>query len=95
MYAKDEFGEYLLGFGSNLLSSDIINIAKSVSGVISASILTPTPVSNQVLISVGSDEILTNTGSSISINMIPLESSDLAGSKRDKYLFQNPRNLNR
>jgi len=90
-YSKNEFGEYLLEFGTDLLISDVINLAKDVPGVIGVAIVSPLPVTNQVLVQVGDDQILTNTGSTVNVQMVAFEESDIATNKTDKYLFTNPK----
>jgi hypothetical protein len=90
-FTRDQYDEFLLEFGSDLLISDVISLVDGIPGVIACAVQSPVPVSAQVLVSVKDSEILTNEGSNILISWVKYEESSISRGRNDKFLYTNPK----
>ena len=89
-YTEDR--ERRLTFGTDLLISDIYETITGISGVVAMSITSPTAFTDIVLLNILDDEILTETGSGVTLNMIPVtDSAELRSNSSEKYFFNNPK----
>lgn len=91
-FVYSENQERKLTFGTDLLTSDVYEEVATVKGVIGLAINSPIPYSNIVLVNVSSTSILTNQGSTFTLNMIAsTDSTDIRASKTEKWFLNNPK----
>lgn len=84
-------GEWIRNFGESILISEIYDLLINYPGILSVDVISPVIASNSdILFSCQEDEIFTNTGSSITINIQTANTSGIK-TKIEKTVLQNPK----
>lgn len=87
-----EDGVWAREFGDPLKVSEVLATTRNVTGVMAVEILNPTPTAgSDVLVSVQDDEIITTTGSTITLNSVLSRNYEGTRNKSIKALFANPK----
>lgn len=89
---KSENGNWKREFGEPLRVSEIVNTVFNVPGVLAVEIQSPEPTaSSDVLVSCNDDQIITNVGSTVTLEMIESKNYEYVSGKSVKTLFRNPK----
>jgi hypothetical protein len=96
---KNEFGDYINDFGSPLRLMDVVNKVRENKAVISVVVSFPVADPNGILYSIRQDQILTDVGSTVNVEVLQatdaelgqVSNSDLAVTL-SRYMVTDPRN---